>query len=273
MRGHFTQIAIVFLLIVAGCATFNATNQEDLDYKILLQEQIDVQINAASDIRFQQIIKDYNTFKKQLYSAIRNKYNDQFREDEVYQIQRLLLGVESDRRNQSVGTVDVFQSFQGHWRGEWFQNGEMTTYDQIWFSPYKINDDLIAQKVIIRRWDNRNEKPAKETVAINTYNQKNDMIFGAVGVEQPWRNKSYAPHLGFYIDPTKIIWVGCFGTDLENPSYSFFFENVSAIDGIKHYKIKGVSFNWNRKLKTISNINWREGHYIPVKSNEDIRTY
>ncbi len=268
MRKYGPQIAIVFLFIFAGCTSFNTTDQEDLDYKILLEEQIEVQFNAASNTRFQQILEDYKAFKKQLYSAIRDRYNDQFREDEFYQIQKLLLGVRSERRNRLDRTVDVFHRFKGHWRGDWFQNGKMTTYVQTWFSPYKINDGLIAQKVIIRRWDNRNEEPTDEKVAINTYNQKNDMILGAVGVEQPGRKKTYAPHVGFYIDPTNLIWVACFGTDSENPSYSFFFEKVSTIDGINHYKIKGVGFNWNRKLKKIDNINWREGHYIPVKSSE-----
>ena len=268
MRSHGPQITIVFVLILAGCASFNTTNQEDLDYKILLEEQIEVQFNPVSNIRFRHVVEDYKAFKKQLYSAIKEKYNDQFREDEFCQIQKLLLGVRSDRRNKLDGTVDVFHRFKGHWRGEWFQNGKMTTYDQTWYSPYKINDGLIAQKVIIRRWDNRNEKPADETVAINTYNRKNGMIFGAVGVEQPARKKSFAPHLGFYIDPTNLIWIGCIGTNSENPSYSFLFEKISTIDGIKHYKIKCVSFNWNRKLKKLEDINWREGHYIPVKSRK-----
>ncbi len=177
LRKYSPQIAIVFLFIFAGCTSFNTTDQEDLDYKILLEEQIEVQFNAASNTRFQQILEDYKAFKKQLYSAIRDRYNDQFREDEFYQIQKLLLGVRSERRNRLDGTVDVF-------------------------------------------------------------------------------------------DPTNLIWVACFGTDSENPSYSFFFEKVSTIDGINHYKIKGVGFNWNRKLKKIDNINWREGHYIPVKSSE-----
>jgi hypothetical protein len=265
MRRYSLQIITAFLFIFTGCASFNNNTQVDSDYKILLKEQIEAHHKAGFSSPFQQIIEDYKAFKRQLYLAIKEKYVSQFRENEFNQIKKLLIGVTPKRKDQLDVGADVFHLFQGHWRGTWFQNWETTTYDQTWFSPYKINGGLVAQKVIIRKWDNRNEKPTNEIVAINTYNPQNHKILGAVDVEGPERKKAYAPHLGFRIDPSTLIWVACFGTDTENPSYSFLYEKVSTIDHVKHYKIRGVGFNWNRKSKKLVNINWREGHYVQVR--------
>ena len=92
------------------------------------------------------------------------------------------------------------------------------------------------------------------------------MILGAVDIESSERKTTYAPHLGFRVDPSTFIWIGCFATKSKNPSYSFFFEKVSTIDKVKHYNIRGVGFNWNRKLKKMVNINWREGHYVQLRT-------
>ncbi len=169
------------------------------------------------------------------------------------------------KKRSDLGT-DVFQRFQGQWRGEWIQNRESTIYDQIWFTPYKIDGGLIAQKVIIRKWDARNRKPINEIAAINTYNPKNNLILGAVDVHRSERKSTYAPHLRFRIDPHTFSWIGCIAASSSSPAYSFYFEKVSTIDQVNHYKIRGVGFIWNHKSKKLVNINWREGHYVQVGS-------
>ncbi|UCD77071.1 MAG: hypothetical protein JSW26_16775 [Desulfobacterales bacterium] len=266
MRHYSIHITFFFLFISIGCASRNNANQVDSDYEILLKEQIQAHRNAGFNPPFQQVIEDYRTFKRQLYSEIKEKYVSQFRKDEFNQIEKILLGLTPKRRNRLDVGADVFHRFQGRWRGKWIQNRKTIVYDQIWFSPYEIEGGLIAQKVIIRQWDDRNEKPANAIAAINTYNPKNNMILGAVDVERSKRKNTHAPHLGFRIDPSTFIWIACFATNSKNPSYSFFFEKVSTIDQVKHYKIRGVGFNWNRKSKKLANINWREGHYVQVRT-------
>jgi len=258
------KIIIFSLLTLIGCASFNNTTQVDSDYQILLEEQIRAHHDAGFNTPFRQVIDDYATFKRQLYSKIKEKYLNQFHKDEFNQIEIILVGVAPGRKNRSDPGADVFGRFQGQWRGEWIQNRARTTYDQIWFSPYETDGGLIAQKVIIRKWDERNEKPINEIAAINTYNPKNNWILGAVDVQKSERKGTYAPHLGFRINPQTFIWIGCVAANSSNPSYSFYFEKVSKIDQVNHYRIRGVGFNWNRKSKKIININWREGHYVQV---------
>ena len=269
-KSHMTNYGyptiIFFLFISIGCASFNSTGQVDSDYNILLKEQIIAHHNAGFNTPFQQVIDDYSTFKRQLYLKIKEKYVNQFRNDEFKQIESMLVGLTPERKNQVALGTGVFQRFQGQWRGEWVQNREKTTYDQIWFSPYEIDGGLIAQKVIIRKWDDRIEKPINEIAAINTYNPKNNLILGAVDVQRAEQKNTYAPHLGFRINPHTFIWIACFVVNSSNPSYSFYFEKVSTIDQVNHYIIRGVGFNWNRKSKQIVNINWREGHYIQLKT-------
>lgn len=266
MRPYSLQVIVFFLFIIIGCASFNNTNQVDSDYQILLKEQIQAQHNAGLNTPFQHVLEDYKVFKKQLYFLIKENYISQFREDEFNQIEKILVGSDSKKWNRFDPGGDVFRRFQGQWRGEWIQNRKTTTYDQLWFSAYEIDNGLIAQKVIIRKWDARNEKPFNEIAAVNTYNPKNNMILGAVDVERPERKTAYAPHLGFRIDPSTFIWIACFARNSKNPSYSFFFEKVSTIDQVNHYKIRGVGFNWNRKSKKIVNLNWREGHYVQLRT-------
>jgi len=249
-----------------GCASFSSTSEVDLDYQILLAEQIRAHHNAGFNTPFRQVIDDYATFKRQLYLIILDKYASQFRQAEFKQIEIILAGLTPERKNEPALGVNVFQRFQGQWRGEWIQNRQRTFYDQIWFTPYEIDGGLIAQKVIIRQWDDRQQKPIKAIAAINTYNPTNNMILGAVDVQKSERKSTYAPHLGFRIDPHTFIWIGCIGGSSNTPSYSFYFEKISTIDQINHYRIRCVGFNWNRKSKKIVNLNWREGHYVQVGS-------
>jgi hypothetical protein len=264
-RYRLQAVISIFFVMFTGCAFISNSNQVDSDYKILLNEQIEIQDNEGLNVPYQQAMEDFQAFKELLYSAIEKKYADQFREDELNQIKQLLTEEISPQKYQSdVGTA-IFQRFQGSWRGQWYQNRRSTTYDHSWSPPYIINGGLVAQKVIIRKWDNRNEKPASEIVAINSYNPENQMILGAVDVAGPDRKNTLAPHLGFYIDPSSLIWIACFGNDSENPSYSFFFEKIYIIDQVNHYRIRGVGFNWNRRSNRLININWQEGHYVQVK--------
>lgn len=268
MKNCRLQIIIFISVTFIGCGSFNITKHADSDYKILLKEQIEVHRHAGFNSAFQQVLEDYKLFKRQLYFAIKEKYSSQFREEELNQVEEILVGrtPKSKIRNLLELETDVFQGFQGRWRGKWIQNRKTTAYDQLWFPPYETDDGIIAQKVIIRKWDDRNEKPLNEIAAINTYNPKSNMILGAVDIESSERKTTHAPHLGFRISPSTFIWIACFATKSKNPSYSFFFEKVSTIGGIKHYKIRGVGFNWNRKSKKMANINWREGHYVQIKN-------
>ena len=260
-------LLIIFfsLFILIGCASFNVNRQVDSDYRILLEEQIRAHHNAGFNTPFRQVIDDYAAFKSQLYSTIKEKYPSQFRQAEFNQIEIILVGLTPERKKRSDLGTGVFQRFQGQWRGEWIQNRERTIYDQTWFTPYEIDGGLIAQKVIIRKWDDRNKKPINAIAAINTYNPKNNLILGAVDVQGSERKSTYAPHLGFLIDPHTFIWIGCIAASSSNPSYSFYFEKVSTIDQVNHYKIRGVGFNWNRKSKKLANLNWREGHYVQIE--------
>ncbi len=247
-----------------GCASFNNTRQVDSDYEILLEEQISAHHKAGFRTPFRQVIDDYAAFKRQLYLLIKEKYASQFRQVEIRQIEIILTGLTPARKNEPALGVNVFQRFQGQWRGEWIQNRQKTIYDQTWSAPYEIEGGFIAQKVIIRRWDDRRQKPIDEVAAINTYNPKNNLILGAVDVQKSERKSTYAPHLGFCIDSHTFIWIGCIAANSGNPSYSFYFEKVSTIDQVNHYEIKCLGFNWNRKSKKIVNPNWREGHYVQV---------
>lgn len=264
MRHYCLQIITFLPFILSGCAHIDNMNQADSDYKHLLQEQIEAHHNEGFNTVFQHVIEDYTAFKRKLYLKLKETYASKFRKDEANQIEKILAGVTIKRNNQSYVGTDVFQAFQGQWRGDWIQNRQTTAYEQIWLPPYEIDGGLIAQKVIIRQWDNRRKKPSNEIVALNTYNPKNDIILGAVDVEGLERKNTRAPHLGFRIDPYTFIWIACFATKSENPSYSFFFEKVFTIDQVKHYKIRGVGFKWNRKSKKIVNLSWREGHYVQV---------
>ena len=266
MKASSLQITLLILITFIGYASFDITNQVDSDYKILLKEQIEAHRNPGFNSAFQQVLEDFTLFKRQLYLAIKQKYTNQFREEELTQVEEILAGPTSKGGNQVDFEKDVFRQFKGQWRGKWFQNRKTTTYDQLWFTPYETDSGLIAQKVIIRKWDDRKEKPLNEIAAINTYNPKNNMILGAVDIERSGRKATSAPHLGFRINPSTFIWIACFATKSKNPSYSFFFEKISTIDKVKHYKIRGVGFNWNRKSKKMININWREGHYVQVRT-------
>jgi len=258
------RIIFFLLFLLAGCASFSNTSQIDSDYQILLAEQIRAHHNPGFNSPFRQVINDYGNFKRQLFLIIKEKYADQFHPDEFRQIESILAGVNPERKIKPDLGVNVFQRFQGQWRGEWIQNRQKTIYDQTWFAPYEIEGGLIAQKVIIRQWDGRRQKPIDEIAAINTYNPKTNLILGAVDVQRSERQSTYRPHLGFRIDWHTFIWVGCIAANSGNPSYSVYFEKVSTIDQVNHYKIKCLGFNWNRKSKKIVNPNWREGHYVQV---------
>jgi hypothetical protein len=263
-RYRLQAVISIFFVMFTGCAFFNNTNQVDSDYKFLLKEQV-TQHKAGLKVPYRQVMQDFQAFKELLYSAIKERYADQFREDELNQITQLLTKEIPAKQYQSDLSNTIFQRFAGSWRGNWFQNGRTTAYDNFWSSPYVINGGLVAQKVIIRKWDSRNEKPANEIAAVNSYSPKNQMILGAVDVARLDRKSTHAPHLGFYIDPSTLTWIACFANDSDNPLYSFFFEKVYNIDHINHYRVRGVGFNWNRRSKRLTNINWQEGHYIQIR--------
>ena len=72
MRRYSFQVGIsIFLVMFAGCASFNNTNQADSDYKILLREQIETQHKEGLTVPYQQVMEDFKTFKELLYSAIK----------------------------------------------------------------------------------------------------------------------------------------------------------------------------------------------------------
>ena len=119
-------------------------------------------MHAGFNTPFQQVLEDYTTFKRQLYSELKEKYISQFSENEFNQIEKILVGLTPKRVDwEDLGT-NVFHRFQGQWRGEWIQNRKTTTYDQLWLSPYETEAGLIAQKVIIRHWDSRRVRVFKK---------------------------------------------------------------------------------------------------------------
>lgn len=272
MRHAGLGIIIFFLTILVGCASLNNSRQVASDYQNLLAEQIRAHNNSGFITPFRQVIDDFATFKRQLYLIIKEKYANQFSRIEFGQIEVVLAGVPLEGKNKPALAVDVFRQFQGQWRGEWIQNRQSTIYDQIWFTPYELDGGLIAQKVIIREWDGHHQKPFNAIAAINTYNPANNRILGAVDVHKSARKSAYAPHLGFYIDSHTFIWIGCIAADSNTPSYSFYFEKISTIDQVNHYRIRGVGFNWNRKSKKITNPNWCEGHYVQIGTPSSLST-
>jgi hypothetical protein len=166
-RYRLQAVISIFFVMFTGCAFFNNTNQVDSDYKFLLKEQV-TQHKAGLKVPYRQVMQDFQAFKELLYSAIKKRYADQFREDELNQITQLLTKEIPAKQYQSDLSNTIFQRFAGSWRGNWFQNGRTTAYDNFWSPPYVINGGLVAQKVIIRKWDNRNEKPANEIAAVNS---------------------------------------------------------------------------------------------------------
>lgn len=264
MRYRIQVILVLFPAILWGCNFHKKNQQADSDFKILEQEQIEAQHHEGLIPPFRQVIKDFQEFKTKLYSAIKEKYVSRFRKYEIDKIKKLLTGSTPDNKYPSDAGMAILSRFCGQWTGQWFQNGEMSRYDQIWSQPYAIGDSFVAQKVIIRKYSKRRQKYINDKVAINSYNPKNHLFLGGVDVKRPERKGAYAPHLGFLIDSSTLVWIACFGSGLENPSYSFFYEKITPIDQVNHYIVRGVGFKWDRRSKRIVNINWREGHYVQV---------
>ena len=181
--------------------------------------------------------------------------------------------------------TDAFDLFQGQWRGLWRQKNNCDYYagvcqDHTWQQTQRSSEhnDIYHQEVVMGP-DSRpyvegnqavchNLEPRRdfEESAINTINIATGVITGAVGVNNEADDdgiRAKRPHIGFYIENGKLLWVAEEERGDDFIVYSIFLE-IAETNATTHnilYTIMGFDFKWNRSQQQIQEINTKGGQY------------
>ena len=184
----------------------------------------------------------------------------------------------------------AFDLFEGKWRGHWRQrqhcgeeknqvNHQNTCQDHHWqgTAPVAGNSPIWVQPVVMGA-DSREyaENPEKNCLeqdaggrdfndyAINMVDTVTGNIFGATSLmEKPGSDgvRSARPHIGFYVDYNKLIWVAEEYRDGNEALYSVFYEIGEADDNdAPIYTILGFDFKWKNGAIE-GEINTKGGQY------------
>lgn len=172
------------------------------------------------------------------------------------------------------GKTNAFDPFEGHWRGNWRQTNDCGVYanecqDHDWLetAPLADGSDIYVQQVTLGPDSRAYADPSpgdclvlgagrnSDTAALNAINITTGVIVGAVGVRtQPDDAgvQSRRPHVGFYIEPGRLLWVAEEGRADGSVTYSVFYE-ISEDGGIddQRYTIIGFDVRWNRATRQI----------------------
>lgn len=241
------------------------------EYAILAAEQQ----RALSDRppgKFAKLVEDFYAFRSAVVDELRAGHAKRFSKKDLNTLAQALLEYGDDRQGKPPSGSPVFHSFHGHWRGEWFQDGEWTPYDHTWDAPQLI-DGIVLQLVEIGEWDG--SRRVNPTPAINSYDPETGSIAGAVGLSEARPEAGTdAPHWGIWIDDRTIIWLAQFGPRDGAPYYSVYYEQIVEADPME-YRIRGIGFNWDPSLSSGGLVapHWKEGLYRRVdKDPESLET-
>lgn len=239
-----------------SCSTSEKRNIHK-EYNDLVKQQ--VLAHEGKDQDFNKLISEFSHIHPKLV-LILDKY---FQVNESKKIKTAFenLKVNNKKIHNTDHGTPVFHKFHGHWNGIWSQFDTHNHYDHDWFPPEKIKT-LVFQKVIIGEWNKRLNMRINEVPAINTYNIKTGLVLGGVDYDKN-SNKTHAPHLGFYVDEHTLIWLARF-TNKKISYYSLYFEKIEDNKSNKEYKIRGIGFYWDSKLKKIIQPHYKSGNYQQV---------
>ncbi|MCB0120858.1 MAG: hypothetical protein KDE58_01380, partial [Caldilineaceae bacterium] len=113
--------------------------------------------------------------------------------------------------------------------------------------------------------------------AVNLINISTGVIVGAVGVLATAGDdgvRALRPHVGFYVDENKLLWVAEEGRAADHPNrvtYSVFYEIREAGDeGLELYTIQGFELTWDREAGTVASpITTKGGQYRLILTPEE----
>lgn len=232
----FIQMVPFFLL---SCSTIS---RHENDYIAIEKQQIE--LYAAQDPDFLDVSRDLKRFKSQLIPLLA-KY---FSRSDALVIREAL------NTKGAFNISPVFHNFHGSWTGFWEeQSRPLEKYHHEWSVPYR-KGEVVIQKV----WIYQNENESTPIAAINSSSQ--GKIFGGVG-RVAGKNRTHAPHLGFYVDELSLVWVARFGQG-DFPYYSLYFERINPNSAPVRYEINGFGFSYNRKENKILKPHWKKGLYL-----------
>ncbi len=190
---------------------------------------------------------------------------------------------------KAQGRSDAFDPFRGHWRGDWRQKFSCPPafnicQDHQWGDtvPLPSHPELYVQRV--RLGDD--SRPYREgsaactalpeaerdltLPAVNLINIQTGVIVGAVGVRSAPDAGVVAlrPHVGFYIDHGKLLWVAeeSLSADGNEVTYSVFYE-IREGDPVDQplYTIQGLELRWQRGHNAIQgDITTKAGQYLKI---------
>ena len=198
-------------------------------------------------------------------------------------------GLAADKAKTKTG---AFDPFQGKWRGNWRQKNECGTYanifqDHDWRQTTQMVDQagIYAQSVLLGAdsrpyasgfdGDSFTLEPGRDvdTPAVNAINIQTGVIVGAVGVAAQADDdglRTPRPHVGFYVDDGKLLWVAEEQrTDTESV-YSVFYELREQRDNREVYTIQGFEFRWHRgDQRLVGELTPKGGQYRQVLTPEE----
>ncbi len=196
---------------------------------------------------------------------------------------------------QAKGKTNAFDPFQGHWRGDWRQKNSCgfslnECQDHDWRPTAALNTDpdIYVQPVVLGPDSRPNADPPRSCFdfetgrdrdfpAMNAINIKTGVIIGAVGVkDQPDEQgiQSQRPHVGFYIEHGKLLWVAEEHRTDDVVTYSVFYEisqgeERETVDD-QRYTIIGFQFGWHRTEKRIiTPLETKAGQYRKILTESE----
>jgi hypothetical protein len=201
---------------------------------------------------------------------------------------------ESLAETKARGRTDAFDSFRGHWRGDWRQKSDCPTafrtcQDHQWDNTVELDGQPQIYIQRVRLGDD--SRPYREGAAacaaitegdrdltlpaINLINIQTGVIVGAVGLRDAADRGVVAqrPHVGFYIAPGRLLWVAeeSLSDDGNEVTYSVFYE-IREGDTVDQplYTIQGFEFKWHRGENQIQgDITTKAGQYLKIMTAEE----
>ena len=172
------------------------------------------------------------------------------------------------------GKTNAFDPFEGHWRGHRRQKNDCGVYvnecqdhDRAETTPLAAGSDIYLQQVTSGGDSRAYADPSpgncvalgpgrdSDTAAMHAINISTGIIVGAVGARlQPDQDgvQSERPHVGFYIEPGKLLWVAEESRRDQVVTYGVFYEinEDNGVDDQRRTRI-GFEFDWDREARRI----------------------
>jgi hypothetical protein len=190
--------------------------------------------------------------------------------------------------SKGQGHTNAFDAFEGHWRGHWRQQNDCGVYvnecqDHDWAATAALADgsDIYLQQVTLGPDSRAYTDPSpgdclllgpgrnSDIAAMNAINITTGVIVGGVGVRSQADAdgvQSQRPHVGFFIEPGKLLWVADEGRSGQVVTYSVFYEisEGSRVED-QRYTIIGFDFQWDRTAqRLVSPITPKAGQYRKI---------